>query len=296
MIELKYSSYGTCYFEKENSVYLSGRKNRVIDLKSGKLTAVFGNIESIHPKVSSSGRYIALPNTYNGIEVIDRMNHNQRQFMYTIDKHHVSMTDHCAWHKKREMLAFSTTENMFTVDMSQPDIINHVFSFQVLNSIKCHQERIEFIKSFDIIDNHIIMICYRSPEPCFLASISLIDDKMQIMEYYQQVDCPDFVIFDQKDGYYLLRNFRDITHYSSFEKKDILSVEASSYISVSQNGMLLAVSLYPYRKIVNVYNLQSFKQVLSIPVDNIITSISFSDESHYLLISGKHPLLVECNY
>ena len=47
MIELKYSSYGTCYFEKENSVYLSGRKNRVIDLKSGKLTAVFGNIESI---------------------------------------------------------------------------------------------------------------------------------------------------------------------------------------------------------------------------------------------------------
>ena len=112
----------------------------------------------------------------------------------------------------------------------------------------------------------------------------------------EEVDCPDFVIFDQKDGYYLLRNFRDITHYSSFEKKDILSVEAGSYISVSQNGMLLAVSLYPYRKIVNVYNLQSFKQVLSIPVDNIITSISFSDESHYLLISGKHPLLVECNY
>lgn len=287
-----------CACEKDHILYLSGRKNREIDLSSKEIINHFYAVASTNPSMSYSGKYIALPNTYKGIEVINRIESNKSVYKYRAYQHNDQMVCHCAWYKYKDYLVFSTRNKIFLLDIESQPKIEMLFCMDdyeaenIKESLTCFG----FIKSFDIVNDTIYVLCYRSHTSCYIAEIGLTDRKSQIKQHFTQADCPDLIVFDKQCGYYLVKNYVSVTHYpfaGNIEKNYLLS-DSCSTIAVSNNGMHIAMNQFLYKKEISIYDVKTWKLETIIDVEKPVSSISFSDEDHYLLISSTKSLLVMC--
>lgn len=298
-LELKQKSYGICMCEEENKLYLSGKKNREIDIVSGKQTALFGTISSINPKLSFSERYISLPSTYDGIEVIDRKVNNKTVFRYSAYANHTEMIPYCAWHKMNDILVFSTKKEILVINIEHEENPRVLFDLNDFGSVESGKanNHIAFIKSFDVVGNDVYTIVYRSPDPCIIVKTNLFDGTSQIINDSKPVDCPNSIISDGRDGYYLLRWGKGISHClaDSSEEEHIPEIEAGVSMAVSDNGLLLSVNHYPTKKAVCIYNTKSRRLISEISTDYQVISMAFSTLNHYILLSGEKSLVIKCN-
>lgn len=285
-----------CACEKDNIVYLSGRKNREIDLSSKEIINNFYAVASANPSMSYSGKYIALPNTYKGIEVINRTESNKSVYKYRAYQYNDQMVCHCAWYKYKDYLVFSTQKKIFLLDIESQAKIDMLFCIDdyeadnIIESPTCFS----FIKSFDIVNDAIYVLCYRSYASCYIAEIGLTNRKTQIIHIFTQGDCPDSIVSDKQCGYYLVKNFDSVTHYpyaGNIEKNCLLS-DSCSTIAVSNNGMHIAMNQFLYKNMISIYDVKTWKLETIIDVEKPVSSISFSDEDHYLLVSSANSILV----
>ena len=292
IIKLDFSSYGMCAFDREKKLYISGRKNKIIDLSRNKTLAYFESLKSIDPQVSSSGKYIAFSESHKGIEVIDRTNENCIIFKIDAHQQKARMSAYCTWHKEKDILIYSINEQICWVDINMPAEIHSIFDLDNYNE---RSNTYSFIKSFDVINDDVFIVCYRLSEPCFMASVNIFKGNPIIRQYYRSIaECPDKIAYDMQDGYYTLAN-KILSHHSQTDcvADRQLNIDMGLLFSISHNGSLLACSHYPKQNKVSVYNAHNFELLSEIAAEPPITSIAFSDLDHYLLISGKKAMLVE---
>lgn len=295
MIKLNYSPYGMVLCEKIRKLYLSGKKNREIDLDTGSCLHTFGCPPSIAPSISKTNQFIALANIYRGISVIDIKHDFGTVFKY---RPHTNANSRfhakTIWLEGKDSFLFAEGKKLYRVDMTLPFCITCIFNGD--DSTICFSDKPSdadsYIMSFDIIGNDALVVYYRPLSDSFLLRVDVETGKVNKLRSYSQIS-PDEIIADQFGGYYLLTRNYSVLHHVSENREDDLSTTISmgNTMAVSHNGGIVAIDSMLFHQAVLLYETKSWNLIASIPVAMPISSIAFSELDEFLLICEKKPII-----